>query len=123
MAGDWRKARDTARVAMACPPDTRWRNRSEFHSGRDEFRTLLARGSATGHGNRLNTQIRRHGENRISLRFGAAGHGECGQWDRANGDADWAVDALGDRAARYAPIIHVPIAVGDRMFHRPEGTR
>jgi nuclear transport factor 2 (NTF2) superfamily protein len=43
LAEDAWNSRDPARVALAYSPDSRWRNRSEFFSGRAAIEAFLAR--------------------------------------------------------------------------------
>ena len=42
-AEDGWNTRDPARVALAYTPDSRWRNRAEFLTGRDEIVAFLTR--------------------------------------------------------------------------------
>lgn len=42
-AEDGWNTRDPQRVSLACTPQSRWRNRAEFVTGRDEFVGLLQR--------------------------------------------------------------------------------
>jgi len=43
LAEDAWNSRDPSRVALAYTPDSRWRNRAEFISGRAEIEAFLAR--------------------------------------------------------------------------------
>ena len=123
MAENAWNTRDPEKVAMAYTPDTRWRNRSEFLTGRDEVQEFLTRKWATENGYRLIKEIWAHGENRIAVRFCYEYHDEQGQWYRAHGNENWEFDADGYMAVRHASINDVPIAEGDRLFHWPQGPR
>lgn len=123
MAENAWNTRDPEKVAMAYTPDTRWRNRSEFLTGREEVQEFLTRKWATENGYRLIKEIWAHGENRIAVRFCYEYHDEQGQWYRAHGNENWEFDADGYMAVRHASINDVPIAEGDRLFHWPQGPR
>ena len=123
MAENAWNTRDPEKVAMAYTPDTRWRNRSEFLTGREEVQEFLTRKWATENGYRLIKEIWAHDGNRIAVRFCYEWHDEGGQWFRAYGNENWEFDALGYMAVRHASINDVPIAETDRLFHWPQGRR
>ena len=123
MAENAWNTRDPEKVAMAYTPDTRWRNRSEFLTGREEVQEFLTRKWATENGYRLIKEIWAHGENRIAVRFCYEYHDEQGQWFRAHGNENWEFDADGYMAVRHASINDVPISEEDRLFHWPQGPR
>jgi nuclear transport factor 2 (NTF2) superfamily protein len=122
MAEDAWNTRDPTKVAMAYTPDTKWRNRSEFLSGRDEVVSFLTRKWANESGYRLIKEIWTHGDSRIAVRFCYEWHDASGQWFRAYGNENWEFDTLGYMAVRHASINDVPIREKDRLFHWPEGT-
>lgn len=122
MAEDAWNTREPEKVAMAYTPDTKWRNRSEFLSGRDEVVSFLTRKWARETGYRLIKEIWAHGDKRIAVRFCYEWHDASGQWFRAHGNENWEFDALGYMAVRHASINDVPINEEDRLFHWPEGT-
>lgn len=66
-------------------------------------------------------EIWAHSDDRIAVRFCYEWHDAGGQWFRANGNENWAFDALGYMAVRHASINDVPISDGDRLFHWAEG--
>jgi nuclear transport factor 2 (NTF2) superfamily protein len=123
MAEDAWNGQNPDRVAMACTADTKWRNRSEFLTGRDEVREFLRRKWAKENGYRLIKEIWAHEGNRIAVRFCYEWHDENGHWFRAYGNENWEFDALGYMAVRHASINDVPIAESDRLFHWPQGRR
>lgn len=122
MAENAWNSRDPAKVAQAYTPETRWRNRSEFLSGRAEVEAFLTRKWVKESGYRLIKEIWAHADARIAVRFCYEWHDETGQWFRAHGNENWEFDDLGYMAVRHASINDVPIARSDRMFHWPEGT-
>ncbi|MBF9058312.1 DUF1348 family protein [Rhodobacterales bacterium HKCCSP123] len=123
MAEDAWNTREPARVALAYTPDTRWRNRSEFMSGRAEVEDFLTRKWAKENGYRLIKEIWAHSENRIAVRFCYEWHDETGQWFRAHGNENWEFDSNGYMATRHASINDVPIDEADRLFQWPQGPR
>lgn len=123
MAEDAWNTRDPVRVALAYTPDTRWRNRSEFLSGRDEVQAFLSRKWSKELEYRLIKEIWAHGEDRIAVRFVYEYHDTSGQWFRAHGNENWQFDAHGFMARRHASINDVPITENERLFHWPQGRR
>ncbi|MBS0126240.1 DUF1348 family protein [Thetidibacter halocola] len=123
MAEDAWNTRDPARVALAYTPDTRWRNRSEFLTGRVAVEAFLVRKWQREQGYRLIKEIWAHEANRIAVRFAYEWHDEGGQWFRAHGNENWAFDAHGYMAMRHASINDVPISDAERLFHWPQGPR
>ena len=123
MAEDAWNTRDPEKVALAYTPDTTWRNRSEFLTGRDEVRAFLVRKWSVENGYRLIKEIWAHGDNRIAVRFCYEYHDAQGQWFRAHGNENWEFDAQGYMSARHASINDVPIAESERLFHWPQGPR
>ncbi|KIC47997.1 nuclear transport factor 2 family protein [Tateyamaria sp. ANG-S1] len=122
MAENAWNTRDPQKVAQAYTVDTRWRNRSEFPSGRDEVQAFLTRKWAKETGYHLIKEIWCHSDDRIAVRFCYEWHDDAGQWYRAHGNENWEFDALGYMAVRHASINDVPIAEAERKFHWPEGT-
>ena len=78
MAEDAWNTRDPAKVALAYTPDTRWRNRDEFLTGRAEVEAFLTRKWERENGYRLIKEIWAHDDNRIAVRF-------CYEWHDASG--------------------------------------
>lgn len=119
MAENAWNTRDAIKVAQAYTVDTRWRNRSEFLSGREEVEAFLACKWQVENGYRLIKEIWAFAENRIAVRFCYEWHDECSQWFRAHGNENWEFDDLGYMAVRHASINDVPIDESDRLFHWP----
>ena len=123
MAEDAWNTRDPAKVALAYTADTRWRNRSEFLTGRAEVEAFLARKWAREREYRLIKELWAHGDDRIAVRFCYEWHDAEGNWVRSHGNENWEFDATGRMAVRHASINDVPIAEADRLFRWPQGPR
>ena len=108
--------RDPAAVALAYTPDSRWRNRSEFITGRDEIITFLKRKWAKELDYKLKKDYWAHGDDRIAVRFEYEWHDEQGNWFRSYGNENWEFDANGLMRKRYASINDVPIREKDRWI-------
>ena len=122
-AEDGWNGRDPAKVALAYSPDSRWRNRSEFFSGREAIETFLTRKWAKEHEYRLIKELWAFTDARIAVRFVYEWHDDAGQWWRSHGNENWAFDAGGYMAERHASINDVPISEGERLFRWPQGRR
>jgi len=115
--------RDPETVALAYSLDSKWRNRSEFVTGRAEIVGFLQRKWAKELGYRLIKELWAFGDNRIAVRFAYEWHDAAGQWWRSYGNENWLFDADGTMAVRHASINDVAIAESDRLFHWPQGPR
>ena len=123
MAEDAWNSRDPERVSMAYTPDSVWRNRAEFFSGRAEIVAFLKRKWAIENGYRLIKELWAFDANRIAVRFAYEWHDETGQWFRSYGNENWEFDALGFMQRRIASINDLPIAEAERKFHWEAGRR
>ena len=115
-AEDGWNTRDPQRVALAYTPDSRWRNRSEFFTGRDAIIEFLTRKWAKELEYRLIKELWAFGDDRIAVRFAYEWHDDSGAWFRSYGNENWLFDASGLMARRHASINDVPIAEADRKF-------
>ena len=115
-AEDGWNTRDPHRVAMAYTPDSRWRNRSEFFSGRDAIVEFLTRKWRKEQDYRLIKEMWAFGDDRIAVRFAYEWHDDSGAWFRSYGNENWQFDASGLMARRHASINDVAIAEEDRKF-------
>jgi nuclear transport factor 2 (NTF2) superfamily protein len=115
-AEDGWNTRDPHRVALAYTPDSRWRNRSEFFSGRDAIIEFLTRKWAKELEYRLIKEMWAFDSDRIAARFAYEWHDDSGAWFRSYGNENWLFDASGLMARRHASINDVPIAETDRKF-------
>ncbi|TNH40995.1 DUF1348 family protein [Paracoccus haeundaensis] len=123
MAEDAWNGRDPARVAMACTPDTVWRNRSDFLHSRDQVQAFLARNWQAEQDYRLIRALWCPATDRIAVRFCYEWHDAEGRWFRSNGNENWQFDADGLMTARHASINDVAISDADRLFRWPQGPR
>ena len=119
LAEDAWNSRDPARVALAYTPDSRWRNRSTFVTGREPIEAFLTAKWARELDYRLIKEIWAHGDDRIAVRFAYEWHDADGQWWRSYGNENWAFDAQGLMHTRHASINDVAITEADRLFHWP----
>jgi uncharacterized protein len=123
MAEDAWNSRDPARVALAYTPDSRWRNRSTFLTGRAEIEAFLTAKWSREHDYRLIKEVWAFGGNRIAVRFAYEWHDADGAWFRSYGNENWEFDADGLMQRRIASINDLPITVAERKFHWPLGRR
>jgi nuclear transport factor 2 (NTF2) superfamily protein len=122
LAEDAWNTRDPQRVAGAYTEDSRWRNRSEFFSGRAAIVAFLERKWARELDYRLIKEVWAFHENRIAVRFAYEWHDAAGAWYRSHGNEQWEFDESGLMRRREASINDVPISEDARLFHW-EGTR
>ena len=123
LAEDGWNSRDPARVALAYTPDSQWRNRAEFISGRAEIEAFLTRKWTRELEYRLIKEVWAHSGNRIAVRFAYEYRDDSGNWFRAYGNENWEFDADGLMARRLANINEHPITEADRKFRWPLGRR
>jgi len=116
-AEDAWNSRDPARVALAYTPDSRWRNRSQFITGRDEIVTFLTAKWLKEQEYRLIKELWAFTGDRIAVRFAYEWRDADGAWYRAYGNENWAFDANGLMRERHASINDVPIRDDERLFH------
>jgi len=118
-AEDAWNTRDPQRVSLAYTPDSVWRNRDQFVTGRDEIVAFL-----TAKWEReLDYVLRKslwsfHG-NRIAVRFQYESHDASGQWFRSYGNELWEFAENGLMRRREASINDVPIAESQRRLFGP----
>ncbi len=122
MAEDAWNSRDPQRVAGAYTVDSRWRNRDEFVTGREEIVAFLERKWAREHDYRLVKEIWAFRLDRIAVRFVYESHDGRGQWYRSHGNENWEFDEHGLMRRRHASINDIAIAESDRLF-RWDGPR
>ena len=116
MAEDAWNSKDPERVAKAYTPDSEWRNRHEFITGREEIVAFLKRKWAKEMDYRLKKEYWAHSGNRIAVRFEYEWHDEAGNWFRSYGNENWEFDELGYMAKRYASINDLAITEGERKL-------
>ncbi|KGA01887.1 50S ribosomal protein L21 [Cobetia amphilecti] len=123
LAEDGWNSRDPEKVALAYSADTRWRNRAEFVTGRDEVAAFLTRKWASELDYRLIKELWATADDRIAVRYAYEYRNDSGQWFRAYGNENWQFDAHGLMTQRHASINEHPIAESERQFHWPLGRR
>lgn len=123
LAEDAWNGRDPQRVALAYTPDSQWRNRGEFLSGREAIAAFLQRKWARELDYRLIKELWAFHENRIAVRFAYEWHDDSGNWYRSYGNENWEFDEKGLMRRRIASINDQPIASSERRYHWPLGRR
>lgn len=123
LAEDGWNTRDAAKVALAYTEDTKWRNRAEFISGRDEAREFLERKWVKELEYRLIKELWAFSGSRIAVRYAYEYRDDSGNWFRAYGNENWEFNADGLMAHRHASINEHPISESDRKFRWPLGRR
>lgn len=123
LAEDAWNSRDPARVVLAYSPDTHWRNRAEFISGRAQAQAFLERKWARELDYRLIKELWAVEGHRIAVRFAYEWHDDAGQWYRSYGNENWAFNEQGLMTQRHASINDLPIKEADRKYFWPLGRR
>jgi nuclear transport factor 2 (NTF2) superfamily protein len=122
LAEDAWNTREPERVALAYTEDSRWRNRTEFITGRAAIVEFLKRKWDRERDYRLIKELWGFRENRMAVRFAYESHDEAGQWFRSYGNELWEFDENGLMRRRIASINDLAISEADRLM-RWEGPR
>ena len=123
LAEDAWNSRDPNKVSLAYSVDSRWRNRSEFVTGRAEIVSFLTRKWNKELEYRLIKELWAFTGNRIAVRFAYECHDPSGQWYRCYGNENWEFDENGLMVVRHASINDLPIQASERKYHWPLGRR
>ncbi len=123
LAEDGWNSRDPAKVALAYTPDTRWRNRVEFVTSREEAQAFLTRKWNKELDYRLIKVLWAFTGNRIAVRYAYEYRDDSGQWHRAYGNENWEFAEDGLMAHRHASINEHPITEAERKFRWRLGRR
>jgi len=123
LAEDAWNTRNPSQVALAYSIDSRWRNRSEFLSGRDEIVAFLTRKWGRELDYRLIKELWAFTGNRIAVRFAYEWHDDSGHWYRSYGNENWEFVSDGLMAVRFACINDLPIPESERKYHWELGRR
>lgn len=118
-AEDAWNSRDPERVALAYSPDSVWRNRSTFLTGREQLTQFLQHKWQRELDYRLAKALWSFTDNRLAVRFRYEYHDASGQWFRAYGNELWEFAADGLMARREASINDLAITESERTFHWP----
>ena len=118
-AEDAWNTRDPAKVAAAYTPDTVWRNRSEFVTGREQVQAFLTRKWEREQDYALRKSLWAFTDDRIAVRFQYEWRDADGQWWRSYGNENWEFDAEGYMRRREASINDVSIDESERRIFGP----
>lgn len=118
-AEDAWNTKDPHKVALAYTPDSQWRNRDEFFTGRDAIVEFLTQKWQKENGYVLRKSLWSYSENRIGVRFQYEWYDEDGQWWRSYGNELWEFTEQGLMARREASINDVRIDESERRFPGP----
>lgn len=113
-AEDAWNSRDPERVALAYTPDSEWRNRDQFFSGREAIVNFLRAKWDKEQEYRLKKTLWAFTDNRIAVRFEYEWHDHTGQWFRSYGNEMWEFAENGLMQRRFASINDVKIAANER---------
>ncbi|WP_033075272.1 nuclear transport factor 2 family protein [Sphingopyxis sp. MWB1] len=119
LAEDAWNSRDPERVALAYTPDSRWRNRDLFLTGRKAIIRFLTDKWAREQDYRLIKGLWTFAGHRIAVRFAYEWHDATGQWWRSYGNENWQFDEHGLMERRIASINDLAIAESERRLHWP----
>jgi nuclear transport factor 2 (NTF2) superfamily protein len=122
-AEDGWNSREPAKVALAYTPDSRWRNRAEFVTGRAQIEAFLTRKWHRELDYRLIKELWAWQGNRIAVRFAYEWRDDSGHWFRSYGNENWEFDEAGLMRSRFASINDLPIREEERLFEWPLGRR
>ena len=123
LAEDAWNSRNPEAVSLAYTPDSRWRNRSTFLTGRAEIVAFLTEKWAREREYRLIKELWAFAGNRIAVRYAYEWHNESGQWYRSYGNENWEFAEDGRMAHRFSSINDLKITEAERLFHWPQGPR
>jgi nuclear transport factor 2 (NTF2) superfamily protein len=118
-AEDAWNSRDPVHVSLAYSPDSSWRNRHQFVSGRGQIQAFLTGKWQRELDYRLIKELWAFDERRIAVRFQYEWHNDAGQWFRSYGNELWEFDDAGLMQRREASINDVAITESERRFRWP----
>jgi uncharacterized protein len=122
-AEDGWNSRTPGQVALAYTLDSKWRNRAEFVTGREQIIEFLTRKWNRELDYRLIKELWAFGGNRIAVRFAYEWRDDAGSWFRSYGNENWEFDEAGIMKFRHASINDLPIKESERLYHWPLGRR
>ena len=118
-AEDAWNSRDPERVSLAYTPDSVWRNRDEFITGREEIVAFLTRKWERELEYVLRKSLWGFRHNRMAVRFQYEWHDGAGQWFRSYGNELWEFADNGLMRRREASINDVAITEAERRYLGP----
>jgi uncharacterized protein len=122
-AEDAWNSRNPERVSLAYTVSSKWRNRSEFITGRAAIVEFLIRKWNKELDYRLIKELWAFDQARIAVRFAYEWHDDSGNWFRSYGNENWQFDEQGLMEIRHASINDLPIRESDRLYLWPLGRR
>jgi nuclear transport factor 2 (NTF2) superfamily protein len=122
-AEDAWNSRNPERVSLAYTVSSKWRNRSEFITGRAAIVEFLTRKWNKELDYRLIKELWAYDQARIAVRFAYEWHDDSKNWFRSYGNENWEFDENGLMRLRFACINDLPIKESDRKYHWPLGRR
>ncbi len=123
LAEDAWNTRDPEKVAGAYTVDSRWRNRAEFLTGREEIVAFLTRKWRRELEYRLIKELWAFEGDRIAVRFAYESHDDSVNLFRSYGNENWEFYESGLMRRRHASINDVAITEDERLFRWPQGRR
>jgi uncharacterized protein len=118
-AEDVWNTRDPRRVSLAYTPDSVWRNRDTFVTGREQIVEFLTAKWERELDYVLRKSLWGFRQNRIAVRFQYEWHDAGGQWFRSYGNELWEFDDDGLMRRREASINDVSISEAERRYFGP----
>ncbi len=118
-AEDAWNTRDPQRVALAYTPDSVWRNRDRFVSGREQIVEFLTEKWERELDYVLRKSLWGFRGNRMAVRFQYEWHDAGAQWFRSYGNELWEFSDEGLMRRREASINDVPIDESQRRWFGP----
>ncbi|KAK1234922.1 hypothetical protein PQX77_001884 [Marasmius sp. AFHP31] len=119
VAQDLWNTKTPSKICLAYTPNTIWRNRSSFLSGREEVEKFLADKWKKEHGYVLRKELFAFQDNKIAVQFfyeWNTQHDLKGQWHRCYGMENWTFDESGLMRKRMMCGNDVPITDSERWF-------
>lgn len=114
---------DSEVIATAYTLNSKWRNRSEFITGRQEIITFLTQKWKKEQHYKLIKELWAVKNNRIAVRFAYEWQDKSGQWFRSYGNENWQFDEKGLMEERYASINDLKIDESERKLLWQDGVR
>ena len=118
-AEDAWNTRDPHRVSLAYTPDSVWRNRDTFITGREQIVEFLTAKWERELDYVLRKSLWSFSDNRIAVRFQYESHNRAGQWFRSYGNELWEFADNGLMRRREASINDLAIDEGERRYFGP----